>query len=76
MCSGREPKVCRDPDQADPKLVVEGDRRRPVGPAPPLEGNPNGPEWNRERRTRTIRAVSQKRTILNLTYPFTYLQFF
>jgi hypothetical protein len=26
LCCGREPKVRQDPDQANPELVVEGDR--------------------------------------------------
>jgi hypothetical protein len=55
---GREPKVCRDPDQANPELVVEGDCRRPVCPVPPLEGDPDGPSRIGECRTQTIRVVS------------------
>jgi hypothetical protein len=45
---GREPKVHQVPDQANPKLVVEGDHRRPVRPTPPLEGDPDGLERDGE----------------------------
>jgi hypothetical protein len=61
-----EPKVHWDPDQADPKLIVEGDRRHPVGLVPPLEGNPDGPGVESgECKTRTIRVVSQQRNMMS-----------